>query len=115
MEELGKIKGGLCRNFARRALIAQDDPFWGQSNSPWKVVLEHPLHPAESSGPDYWLDRVLDLCESEITHQYFGLTFNDLMQMDPATFTKIEKRVHDLARRQSERMSPELKKELQKQ
>ena len=115
MEKLSKIKGGLYRNFVRRALIAQDDPFWNQSSSAWKITLEHPLHPSDSSGPDYWLNRVLDLCENELTHQYFGLTFKDLMQMDVSTFTKIEKRVSDLAKRQSERMSPELKKELQKQ
>jgi len=102
----------LLRNFTRRSIIASDEPWWKDSRSDWKVTIDHPYAPKDSTLPDYWMDRALDLCENELTHQYFGLTFNDLMAMDPSTFERIEKRVYDFARRQSERLSPELKKEL---
>lgn len=112
MDGLSKVRGGLLRNYTRRALIAQDEPFWNESHSAWKITLEHPLCPADSVTPDYWIDKVLDLCELELTHTNFGLTFNDLMNMDPATFLKIEKRIHDLSQKQTANLSPELKKEL---
>lgn len=41
----------------------------------------------------HWRDRVLTLCEYEQTHKYFGLSFLDLMSLDPATFEEIESRV----------------------
>ena len=75
-------------------------------------MLLHPFTTNDSILPDYWMDRALDLCENELTHQFFGLTFNDLMQLDPASFEKIEKRVYDFARRQAEKMPASLKKEL---
>ena len=31
----------------------------------------------------------------EITHQNFGLGYNDLMKMDPATFEEIEKVIYE--------------------
>ena len=114
MDQLARVKGGLLRNFVRRSLIAQDDPFWQESHSQWKITIEHPLCPKDSVTPDYWIDKVLDLCELEVTHTNFGLTFNDLMSMDPATFLKVEKRVHDLTYKHTANLSPEIKKELAK-
>ena len=114
MDGLQHVHGGLLRNYTRRALIAQDDPFWNESHSAWKITIEHPLYPHDSITPDYWIDKVLDLCEIEVTHSNFGLGFNDLMSMDPSTFLKIENRVHELTRKQTANLSPELKKELTK-
>jgi len=96
----------------KRALLAQDEPWWGKTRTDWKLAVEHPYASNDSILPDYWMDRALDLCENELTHQFFGLTFTDLMQLDPATFEKIEKRVYDYARRQAEKMPASLKKEL---
>lgn len=44
---------------------------------------------------NYWRKRVLRLCKYEITHQNFGLGYNDLMKMDPATFEEIEKVIYE--------------------
>lgn len=109
---LASMKGGLLKNFTRRAIIAADTEWWQTDHSDWKLSIEHPLANPESATPDFWLDRVLDLCENEITHEYFGLTFDSLIKMDPATFDKIERRIYDFAKRQSEKLSPDLKKEL---
>lgn len=106
------IKGGLYRNVARRSILAQDEPWWNTTVTDWKLAVEHPYTTNENVLPDYWMDRALDLCETELTHQYFGLTFNDLMAMDPATFSRIEKRVYDFASRQEKKMPKELKEEL---
>lgn len=114
IDQLAFVKGGLLRNFARRSILASDEPWWTKERSPWKISIEHPYAPPDSILPNYWMDRVMDLCENELTNQYFGLTFKDLMKMDPSTFEYIEKRVYDFAKRQSDKMSPELKKELSK-
>ena len=103
------IKGGLFRNLTRRALLAQDEPWWSKTRTDWKLAVEHPYAANDNILPDYWMDRALDLCENELTHQFFGLTFTDLMQLDPASFEKIEKRVHDFSKRQAERISSQTK------
>lgn len=116
MDKLSGVSNGLLKNFFRRSFIAQDDPWWSESNSEWKLTIEHSFAPNGTIGPDFWLDEVLDLCEHEVLHQYFGLGFSDLMHMDPATFDKIRTRVYDLERKIQERQDaiapPNLKKEL---
>ena len=114
MDQLKNAKSGLLRNFLRRMIIAQDDPWWETNHSPWKISIEHPIYPTDSVSPDYWFERAMDLCENEITHQYFGLTLQDIMTMDVATFVKIETRLRDFTKRQSDRLSPKLKEELKK-
>lgn len=52
-----------------------------------------------------WRDRVLDLCEFEITHQYFGLSYTDLMNLDTAEFEDIEDRVHKIAEQKTQNMN----------
>lgn len=96
------------KHLTRRSLFAQREPWWNTTTTPWKIFVEHPYTMGDEIKPDYWMDRVLDLCESELTHQYFGLTFEQLMSMDPATFEKIEKRIHDFEMRKSEKTAPEL-------
>lgn len=41
--------------------------------------------------------RVLDLLVVEETRSVFGLTYKDLMDMDPGTLDYVEKRVEELA------------------
>lgn len=52
-----------------------------------------------------WRDRVLNLCEFEITHQYFGLSYTDLMNLDTAEFEDIEDRVLKLAEQKTQSMN----------
>lgn len=42
--------------------------------------------------------RVLDLLVVEETRSVFGLTYKDLMDMDPGTLDYVEKRVEELAK-----------------
>jgi hypothetical protein len=102
MDELSKVRNGLLRNITRRSLIAQDDPWWSSNNSDWKLTIYHEYAPEGTMTPDFWMDEVLDLCEHEALHKYFGLTFNDLMHMDPASFEKIRRRVYDFEKRWKE-------------
>ncbi len=110
------MHNGITRDFLKRYLIVRDY-FWWEANrklSAWGVNF---IHDSVSSvkdpisgemftppKPSYWRDRVLDLCEYEITHQNFGLGFNDLMHLDPATFEDIEERVHQIAARTNENL-----------
>lgn len=104
VDKLAFVKGGLLRNVTRRSILAQDEAWWNNTKSDWKLVIEHPYAPAGSILPDYWEDRVLDLLECEITYQNFGFTFDSLMQLDPATFEKIERRVEKYREEQHKRM-----------
>lgn len=97
-----------------RYLICRDQFWWKNSESPWKINLEHPwvkpvYDPVTGAqcnpyNVSEWRDRVLDLCEYEITHQFFGLGYNELMRLDTAEFEDIEKRVHRMAKKQSEHL-----------
>lgn len=113
LDSLSKIEGGLLRNITKRSLIAQDEPWWKENTSDWKLTVVHDYAPEGTMTPDFWMEEVLELCKHEVLHQYLGLTFEELMHMDPSTFEKIRKWVYDFEKEQSERMSPELKKELQ--
>lgn len=113
MDKLAKAGSGLFRNLERRALICQDEPWWGKSTSPWKLSIVHPPIPGHV-GPDYWFDRAFDLSAIDIVHQNFGLSLNDLMSMDVGTFITFETKVHELLKKREQQMDPQLKKELQK-
>lgn len=112
----GKFSG-TTRDFLKRYLISRDQFWWkkmSEGASPWQINLVHDwtqimedpvLHQkVEPYKVSYWRDRVLDLCEYEITHQCFGMGFKDLMELDPATFEDIEERVHAIAQRKNEDM-----------
>jgi len=42
---------------------------------------------------NFFFNCVLDLASIDFTHKYFGLSFNDLLQLDYHTFTQIEERI----------------------
>lgn len=105
--ELANLQGGFFKDFVRRVLIATDEPWWQKNTSEWKISIVHPWCPENSYTPDYWEERVLDLCSYDLTRSNFGLGFNDLMDMDVATFEKIEKRVHEMAERQQATLKKE--------
>ena len=81
--------------------------WWKKASSPWALNIEHErtrTHRDPRTGrmyTDYQVDdlrqRALNLCEYEITHTNFGMSFTDLMHLDLATFEEIEDRVHKLA------------------
>lgn len=48
---------------------------------------------------NYWRNRVMNLCSYEMTHQNFGLGYNDLMKLDVATFEEIEEAIQEHAKR----------------
>ena len=113
MDKLAYAGSGLFRNLERRALIAQDEPWWGKTTSPWKLTIVHDA-PEGHVGPDYWFDRAFELSCIDMVHQNFGMSFNDLMSMDVGSFIEFERKVHEFLRKRDESMSPELKKEFKK-
>ena len=82
--------------------------------SPWAINIEHPWvqtsrdpRTGKELTPykvDDLRERAMNLCEYEITHANFGLSFLDLMHLDLATFEEIEERVHEIAREQQKSM-----------
>lgn len=109
IEQLKNIDGGFMKDFVRRALVAQDQPWWNKHSSPWKITDYHAWCDPDDYSPDYWQDRVLDLCTYDIVQTNFGLSFLDLMELDVPTFEAIEKRVHEIAKRQHDALPQELK------
>lgn len=93
----------MQRDICIRELISRDQFWWKTINSPWKLNVMHDWAPQiedEELGRkvdpykvSHWRDRALTLCEYEQTHKFFGLSFVDLMHLDPATFEEIEARV----------------------
>ena len=82
------------------------DTFWFKNTTgPWRYHVMHPLA-RQVEGEDgvlvdpidfnFWRKRVLRLCKYEITHQNFGLSYTDLMKLDPATFEEIEKAIYEV-------------------
>ena len=108
------MKNGITQDFLKRYLINKDQFWWDAKLSPWIINLMHEWAQTvedpvshEKIIPykvNYWRDRVLNLCDYEITHTNFGLSYLDLMKLDPATFEEIEERVHDLAEQRSKNM-----------
>jgi len=97
------------KDFTMRCLIAQDQPWWNTISSEWKISSDHPWCKENEYSPGYWEDRVINLCSYDITQSNFGLSFTDLMEMDVATFEKIEKAVHKLAEKQSAAIPQDMK------
>ena len=96
-KELVKVKG-VIRDFVFRVLSKQHSIWWQGDMSPYKVNLWHSPVPEGYNKPTAYMDRALDLCEYEMTHDNYGLTFKDLMELDLTTFEEIEQRVHEQAK-----------------
>lgn len=109
IEQLKNVEGGFMKDFVRRALIAQDQPWWRKHSSEWKITDFHLWQDPEDYSPDYWQERVLDLCTYDILQTNFGLSFLDLMSLDIPTFEAIEEKVHELAKRQHDALPQDLK------
>ena len=100
------------KDFVLRSLVAKDQPWWNDDTSEWKISVYHPWCKSDQYNPDYWQDRVLDLCTYDITQSNFGMSYLDLMELDIPTLEAIEERVHKIAERQREAMPADLKERL---
>ena len=67
----------------------QDQDRMDEETCPYKYFKYYD----EESVGDRFMDRVFTLLEHSVTNDLYGLTFNDLIHMDLATFETIEKRV----------------------
>ena len=85
-------RDGLAKDFAIQLLRDQHETWWGEGDSSWKF---HQVHkpPRPDLTPECFVDRVLALCSCDVTHNYMGLSFIDLMNLDYATFVEIEEKV----------------------
>jgi hypothetical protein len=108
IDNFAKADGGMIREFLIRTAICADQFWYPGTSSRWKLHLMHEWSEKvrDSSGnlvePDdynYWRNRVMNLCSYEMTHQNFGLGYNDLMKLDVATFEEIEEAIQEHAKR----------------
>lgn len=112
MQKIDKLhfaKNGLLRDITFRTLNSSSLVWWTKDTSDWKLCLEHSSSSEVPYTYDYWINRVLNLCERKETREFFGLGFKELMHMDPSTFEVIEKRVYKLIERLNAAMPKEVK------
>lgn len=76
------------------------------------MMLE--IDPGSTSEPPFFQD-VLDLCLYTDVCNKLGLSFNDFMMMDLATFTKIQKAVNKENDRKTKFLEEENRKQQQRQ
>ena len=67
------------------------------NNPNWYISYKDPL-----GSLDQYEDRVLDLLQRSVTHELFGLSYWDLMQMELPTFNKVRKRILEICQKQEE-------------
>ena len=66
-------------------------------SSDWHVIYREPVREFNAIRT-----AVIELCKSDITHELFGLTYMDLMNMDYPTFSNFKKVITDLAIQKNE-------------
>lgn len=103
--QLATIKG-VMRDFTFRVLHCKHELWWPEDHSQYKLNLWHEQAPEGYTKSTHFLDRALDLCEYEMTHANFGLGLKDLLELDLTTFTEVERRVHDYAKKQNAKLAP---------
>lgn len=74
------------------------------NNPNWHISYKEP-----GGNLDQYENRVIDLLQRSVTHELFGLSYWDLMNMDLPTFNKIRNRILDICQKQDE-----LKNQLEK-
>ena len=109
VEGLSQVEDGFLRDYLMRVQFAKDIGWWDKSNSPWRLTECHENWEATDYNPDFWRDRVTRLCAFDITMSNFGLSYNDLMQLDVPTFEYIEKKVHELAKARNDALPKDMK------
>lgn len=106
------MKDGRTKDFLKRYLICRDYFWWQKEGSPFRLNEVHPWvekmrdpftgEMVEPIGVNFWRDQVLELCSYEITHQCFGLSYNDLMNCDTVEFAAIKDKVMEIAKQKTE-------------
>lgn len=120
---VGDVTNGVLKDLVLRSAFAKDMGWWDKVSTEFKVTekyykFETVDHNGEAVGVDNLvalpIDRVLDLCGFDVTHQNLGLSFADLIRMDVDTFTHIEDWVHQYVKEQKKRMPKDIKDEMMK-
>ena len=84
-----QIFTGIC--------LYEGDPNYDLSSNDWHVVYREP---PDSLGAI--VNRVIELCKHDVTHELFGLTYVDIMNMTYTEFSRIRKVVYELAKQKQE-------------
>lgn len=74
-----------------------DNPEYNLDSSDWHVRYREPVREFNAIRT-----AAIDLCKNDITHELFGLTYKDLMDMDYPTFSHFKKVIQDMARQKHE-------------
>lgn len=78
-------------------IMQKDNPEYNFNSSDWNVIYREP-HPDLRAIQN----SVIDLCKRDITHELFGLTYVDLMEMDYPTFSRLRKTILELCKEKQE-------------
>ena len=74
--------------------------------SPYWYLKWRPL----KSQLDFWLDQAIELCKTDITHELFGLSLVDLLNMDVRTFLRVSREIMEI-RKEREKQREQIEKD----
>jgi len=118
---VGDVTNGVLKDLVLRSAFAKDQDWWNKVNTEFKVTeryykFEATDHNGDAVGVDNLialpLDRAMDLCGYDVTHQQLGLNLLDLMSLDVDTFNKVEEWVHKYMEEQRKRQDKLLPKSM---
>jgi hypothetical protein len=102
----GPFKSLYLRVFTGTNMF-RDDSDYDLESSNWHVVYRPQCPELEAIEAS-----VIDLCKRDITHEVFGFTYKDLMELDYPTYVKLRRIIVDMSREKEERVN-ELKKNME--
>jgi len=74
----------------------KDNPSVNFKSPYWYCLWQDPPH-----GLRYWIERVIELCKTDVTHDLFGLSFADLLEMDVVTFNQLARVIEEIRKERS--------------
>ena len=92
----GPFKSLYLQLFSGMAMY-KEAPQYNLETQDWNVIYREPHENLTAIQ-----DTVIDLCKHDVTHEIFGLTYCDLMELDYPTFSKLKKVIHELCKEKAE-------------
>lgn len=100
--QLGMSKGPFKSLYLRiftGTNMYKDNKEYDLDSSNWHLAYR-PLHPEILAIQD----SVIDLCKRDVTHELFGLTYTDLMDLDYPTYIRLRTTIIDICKEKEDKI-----------